>query len=209
MLLKLHYIHTWGKLIRMALPLCDSQGSLLWKAGTAPSFPITFPRNEEDKERQNRYSTEKRKAAVGVEREKKLKGESRRCKAPKDRPTMRDRRARQIAFFFPLLFRRCGGGRRRGWKRRVDNGWWHYRLHGWQGGLSPKPSLIRYASTLAGTAVLLKVRVGGCRDDGRARSDEHPTFGLTSLNFNHFGLGLIGPWGGSEAGKGMGRGGEL
>lgn len=68
--------------------------------------------------------------------------------------------------------------------------------------------LIRYASTLAGMAVSLKVRVGGCWDDSEAQSDERPTFRLTSLNFNHFGLDLIGPWGGSEAEKGMGRGGE-
>lgn len=52
-----------------------------------------------------------------------------------------------------------------------------------------------------GTAVLLKVRDGGCWDGGKAGSDEHPTFGLTSLNFNHFGLDLIGPWRGSEAEK--------
>lgn len=58
-------------------------------------------------------------------------------------------------------------------------------------------------------AVLLKVRVGGCWDDGEARSDERPTFGLTSLNFNHFGLGLIGPWGGSEAEKAWGGEGSL
>lgn len=78
-----------------------------------------------------------------------------------------------------------------------------------RGSLSPKPPLIRYASTLAGTAVSLKVRVGGCWDDGGARRDERPTFGLTSLNFNHFGSDLIGPWGGSEAGeKGAGRVGE-
>lgn len=79
----------------------------------------------------------------------------------------------------------------------------HTRL---TGSLSPKPSLITYASTLAGVAVLLKVRVGRCWDDAEARSDEHPTFGLTSLNFNHFGLDLIGPWGESRAGKSMGRG---
>lgn len=53
-------------------------------------------------------------------------------------------------------------------------------------------------------AVLLKVRTGECWDDDEARSDEPPTFGLTSLNFNHFGLGLIGPWGGSDAGKDWG-----
>lgn len=58
-------------------------------------------------------------------------------------------------------------------------------------------------------AVSLKVRIGGCWDNDEARSDEHPTFGLTSLNFNHFGLGLIGPWGGSEAGKAWGGEGSL
>lgn len=79
--------------------------------------------------------------------------------------------------------------------------------HTWLTG-SPKPSLITYASTLAGVAVLLKVRVGRCWDDAEARSDEHPTFGLTSLNFNHFGLDLIGLWGDLRAGKSMGGGGE-
>lgn len=56
---------------------------------------------------------------------------------------------------------------------------------------------------------MLKVRVGGCWDDNEVRCNERPTVGLRSLNFNHFGLDLIGPWGGSEAEKEQGGRGAL
>lgn len=50
---------------------------------------------------------------------KRKRGESKRCEVPKDRSTMRDRRARQITLPLFFLFSQCGGG----WRRVGRGGW--------------------------------------------------------------------------------------